>query len=112
MSNDKPQINLTFSKLDAEIDAPSPFVYTTKASKRVTFPDLYAMEASEGEQVMKDMRTKTDSAFLQQWLSDDDHAALMEDKLTFRHRRFMMKQVIAYYEASMGDEGEETASES
>lgn len=110
MANDKPKTNLSFNDLDREIDAPEPFVYTTKASKRVTFPDIFAMDADEAEQLMSELETMPDGKFLKKWLSEEDLERLAEDKLTLRHRAMLMQRVMAYYEGSLGAQGEGSAS--
>lgn len=109
---DKPKVHFSFAELDSEIENPEPFVYTTKASKRVTFPDLFAMEADEGEKFLYDLRTKPDGEILKEWLSDKDRAALAEDKLTLRARTTLLQRVMAYYEGTFGTSGEEPASAS
>lgn len=109
---DKPKVHFSFAELDSEIENPEPFVYTTKASKRVTFPDLFAMEAEEGEKFLMELQTKPDGVILKQWLSEKDQAALTEDKLTLRQRQTLMQRVMAYYEGTFGTPGEDTASES
>lgn len=110
MANDKPQTNLSFKDLDNEIDAPEPFVYTTKSSKRVTFPDIFAMDADEAEKMMSEMESLPDGKFLAKWLSEEDLVRLHEDKLSLRHRMVLMQRVMAYYEGTFGDRGEGGAS--
>lgn len=110
MATDKPKTHLSFNDIDREIDAPEPFVYTTKASKRVTFPDIFAMEADEAEQMMAEMESMPDSKFLAKWLGEEDLAKLAADKLSLRHRAMLMQRVMAYYEGTLGDQGEGTAS--
>ena len=108
--SDTPKTNLSFADLDREIDAPEPYVYTTKSSKRVTFPDIFAMEADEAEELLVDAQTMPDGKFLRKWLSEEDLAKLAEDKLTLRHRSMLVQNVMAYYEGTLGDRGEGSAS--
>lgn len=112
MATDKPKINFSFSELDNEVENPDPFVYTTKASKRVTFPDLYGMDADEGEKFLWELRTKPDGVVIKKWLSADDQANLAEDKLSLRQRTTLLQHVMAYYEGTMGTPGEGPASAS
>ena len=113
MAKDTPsKPTLTADQLDAEVDVPEPFVYMTKASKRVRFPDLYDMEASEGEEFLSQLGTRTDGAFLKEWLPEADFEALQAEKLTLRSRMTLMRMVLAHYEVSMGDAGEGSASAS
>lgn len=107
---DRPKTNLSFADLDREIDAPEPYVYTTKASKRVTFPDIFAMEADEAERMLLEIQTLPDGEFLKRWLAEEDLAKLAEDKLTLRHRAMLVQNVMAYYEGTLGNQGEDDAS--
>lgn len=110
MSTDKPKVTYSFSELEAEYGTPEPFVYTTKASKRVTFPDIFDLPAEEAEKFLTDMETRNDSENLKAWLSGKDHEALVEDKLSLRQRKNLMFKVLNYYQGVMGDSGEDTAS--
>lgn len=112
MANDKPATpNLTFGALNA-VENPEQFVYTTKASKRVVFPDVYAMEFEEAEHFLNDLAGRHNSAVLQKWLSDKDYAAVKDDKLNLRQLMTLIESVQAYYEKSWGTPGEDDASES
>jgi hypothetical protein len=103
--------NLTFTALDAE-EIPEPFVYVTKANHRVTFPDIFDMEAEEGQKFLLDVETKDDKEVLEKWLTKADLDALQKDKLTLRQRMRLMEAVMAYYQASLGTPGEGQASAS
>lgn len=111
-SSDTPaKVNLTFSALDKEA-TPEPFVYTTKASKRVTFPDMYALEAEEGDKFLEEIAVLSDAEFLAKWLPKTDMAALKADKLTVRQRKSLLNHVMVHYQSTMGDMGEGPASAS
>lgn len=110
MGSDKPHINLTFQQLANEGD-PEPYVYVTKANHRVTFPDFMALDADEGAAFLRDIETsRDDDAVLKKWLSDEDYAALKDDKMTLRMRARLMGYALEYYQASIGTQGEGTAS--
>lgn len=111
MATDKPHVNLTYATLDAE-ESPEPFVYVTKANHRITFPDLFEMEAEEGEKFLADVETKRDNEVLQKWLSEEDYEALRQDKLTLRSRMRLLEMVLNYYQSSLGTPGEDEASAS
>lgn len=103
---------VSHADLDAEVTVPTQFVYTTAASKRVAFPDMYAMEADQGEKFLIGIRTKSDSEFLAKWLTPDGVKALEAEKFSFRTRKHLIRKVVKYYEGTMGDPGEGNASES
>lgn len=109
---DKPKVNLAYSTLDSE-ETPEPFVYMTKANHRVVFPDIFDMEAEEGEQFMLDAQNMgVDSKFLEKWLGEEDFKALQADKLTLRQRMRLGNTVMSYYEGSLGTLGEGDSSKS
>lgn len=108
---DKPKVHFSYNDLESESNDPDPFVYTTKASKRVTFPDIFDLPADEGEKFLSDMETLSDSEILKKWLSDKDLKALQEDKLSLRRRSVLMYKVLNYYQGVTGDSGEDTGSE-
>lgn len=111
MATDKPKVHSTAK--DVEPDAtPEPFVYMTKANKRVTFPDIFDMEWEEAETFLLDMEHERNSVILKKWLSEKDLEALKAEKLTLRSMGTLLTKVMAHYEAFMGAPGEDTASES
>lgn len=108
---DKPIVNLSFSKLDSE-EKPQPYVYLTKENHRVTFPDIFDMEAEEGANFLEDVeKSSDDDAVLKKWLKKEDYEALRKDRLTLRQRMRLMEAVMGYYEGSLGTPGEGKASE-
>lgn len=110
VDQDQPIVNLTFTTLDAE-ELPQPYVYMTKKNHRVTFPDIFNMEADEGSKFLREVETSTDDdAVLKKWLTREDYAAYKEDKLTLRQRMRLMEAVMAYYQNSLGTPGEGQAS--
>lgn len=105
-NRDKPRINLAFSTLDQE-ETPEPFVYMTKTNHRIVFPDIFDMEAEEGERFMMEVeKMGYDSAFISKWLSTEDYEELKKDKLTLRQRMRLFSAVMSYYEGSLGTSGE------
>lgn len=105
--SDKPRTpDFSFSDLD-NLEKPEPFVYTTKASKRVTFPDVFDMEAEEAENFLREMGTNPwNTEVLQKWLPAKDYAALKADRLTLRQLSVLFERVQAHYEGRLGDSGE------
>lgn len=107
---DKPKVHSTFSALDA-IETPDPYVYVTKAGKRVTFPDLYDLEFEEAEAFLTDIASgQSNSEVLRKWLSEKDYAALKGDRLTLRQITTLTQMVQSHYEGTVGTVGEGTAS--
>ena len=109
---DKPKIHATFAALDA-IEKPEPYVYATKAGKRVTFPDIFDMEFEAAEEFLRDLASdQWNSSVLRKWLTDKDFAALKADKLSLRQMNALTEMVRAHYEGTLGDAGEGSASAS
>lgn len=105
---DKPRpANLSFKELDAE-ERPEPFIYRTDTGHRVVFPDIFEMEAEEGEKFLNEIQRQQGNNYtaLKKWLSKDDYDALRADKLTMRQLMRLAKTVYQYYEGSLGDLGE------
>jgi len=112
MASDKPKTHFSFSDLD-NIETPEPFVYTTKASKRVTFPDVFDMEALEAEKFLQDLSSSQwNSDVLKKWLPESDYASLLEDRLTLRQLNTLVERVQSLYEGTLGNPEEGRASAS
>jgi len=111
MANDKPVTHFSFADLDNEVK-PEPFVYTTKASKRVVFPDLYDKEFEEAERFFKDFQSAemSNTAALRKWLDEKDYENLRADRLTLRQVEVLVQRVQAHYEGTFGNTGEGSAS--
>lgn len=108
--SDKPVVNLTFAKLDAE-ETPEPFVYVTKENHRIVFPDIYDMEAEEGQEFLDDVSRMTNNYEpFERWLDPEDYKALRADKLKLRQLLRLSQAVMGYYEGSLGTPGEEKSS--
>jgi hypothetical protein len=99
-------ITASFADLEAEAKA-EPFVYKTKAGVAIEFPDPFDMEFSEAEKFLSELVNMTDSeAALAKWLSEEDLATLLADKLTLRQMLGLINRVHAHYEAVLGTPGE------
>lgn len=112
MANDKPNINLTLTSLEAEVSKPEPFVLALKGGKRVTFPDIFDMPADEADAFLDDIRSGGDFRFLEKWLSEADFEAYKAAKIPLRVHMAVVQRVMAYYEGTIGKPGEGNASES
>lgn len=108
-SDRPPAPDLTFAALDRE-EKPKPFVYMSKANHRVVFPDIFDMEAGEGQAFLVDVETRPDNEILEKWLTREDYSELKKDRLTLRQRMRLMETIMSYYQASLGGPGEEQAS--
>lgn len=111
-NKDTPTVHFSFSQFeDVELE---PFVYMTKANKRVEFPDIFAMDADEGEELIRDMESGkiTLGEGLRRWLPADELKKVDEDKLTLRQRMALVEAAQAHYEKFYGDSGEGSASAS
>lgn len=111
-NKDKPSVHFSFSQFeDVELE---PFVYMTKDNKRVVFPDIFAMDADEGETLLRDMESNrvTLGEGLKRWLSKDDLAKVEGDRLTLRQRMALVEAAQSHYEKFYGDAGEGSASAS
>ncbi|MBG6083236.1 hypothetical protein [Zhihengliuella flava] len=109
----RPAVNLSLSKLRKEIKKIDPFRVSLSGSKIVTFPDVYAMESVEAEEIFSGLnRNSTSWGVLSKWLSTADADKLKAEKLSVRELSAVVQAAIAYYEESYGDEGNGNASES
>lgn len=111
---DKPSINLSLAALQAEIGKPEPFVLALSNSKRITFPDIFDLPASEAEEFFEDMRSngQNDFDFLKKWLSEEDYEAYKAQKVPLRVHSALIERVMDYYQSTLGTKGEGTASAS
>ena len=110
---DKPAVHLSLANLRKEISNPDPFVVALSGSKRVTFPDVYAMESVEAEEIFAGLNTSaTNWTVLGQWLSEKDCEALKSEKLSVRELGAVVQAAIRYYEGVYGSAGNGSASAS
>lgn len=113
MAVDKPTIQLSLSALRKEILTPEVLRMSLSGSKIITWPDLYATESVEAEEVFAGLsRSGTNWTILAKWLSEKDCAALKAEKLTLRELATVVQAAIEYYEGTYGKSGEDVASES
>lgn len=115
MANDKPApVTLTFKALESQVPQAEPFIYATKTGKRITFPDIGAMEAEAADEMMHDLEATSGTmggmAFVQKWLPKGDYEALRKDKLTVNQLAQLVGMVMRHYQAAVGDAGEGSAS--
>jgi len=114
MANDKPNVNLSLAALEAEASKPEPFVLALTGSKRITFPDLFDLPVDEAEEFFSDLSEpgKSDFEFLAKWLSRSDFEAYKAAKVPLRTHKVLIQRVLAYYQQTVGDEGNGAASAS
>lgn len=114
MALDKPNVNLSLAALEAEASKPEPFVLALTGSKRITFPDLYDLPVVEAEEFFRDLAAsgQTDLDFLAKWLSKSDFEAYKAAKVPLRVHKVLIQRVLGYYEQTVGDEGNASASAS
>lgn len=107
---DKPTVHFSHSQLKAEAVKPDPFVYVTASGKRVTFPDIYDMDADEAESYLDDVTNGLASMksrpVLEKWLGSDQMAKLDEEKFSLRELLILVKHAQGYYESVWADLGE------
>lgn len=109
MTTDKPTVHASLKALENDA-SPEPFVYMTKANKRVTFPDPMELDAFEAEKFIGLLNNSANSVVLKQWLSAKDFDAIAAEKLTLRQLTRLIDQVQKHYEGFFGSEGEGNAS--
>lgn len=111
--NDKPTVHLSLSALRKEVVKPEPFMVSLSGSKLITFPDLYAMESLQAEEIFAGITGhETNWTVLGRWLSPADIAALKAEKLTLAELVHVVKAAYGYYEGIYGKPGERGASAS
>lgn len=103
MAVDKPKVNLTFAQLEAEAAAPEPYVFVLPNSKRITFPDIFDMEAEEADDFLEQFKdAKNDFGILEKWLPKADFEEYRKAKLKLRMHGLLVQKVMAYYENTFG----------
>lgn len=109
---DKPNVH-TLASLDVEAGA-EPYVYMTKARKRVTFPDPGEMDAFDAEDMLISFSDPqvTSKEMLKRWLTETDFEALVAERLKLNQMLALIADVQRHYEAIFGKPGESPASES
>lgn len=113
MAVDKPNIHLSLASIRKEVAKPEAFKVALSGSKIITFPDLFALESVEAEEVFGVLnRSATNWTALNKWLSEKDAAALKAEKLSVRELGAVVQAAISYYEQTVGTAGEDTASAS
>lgn len=113
MAIDKPTIHLSLSTLRKEVAKPDVFRVALSASKVITFPDLFALESTEAEEVFGQLgRNATNWTALDKWLSKADATALRAERLNVRELATVVQAAISYYEETVGGPEKGTASAS
>lgn len=113
MAVDKPTVHLSLSSLRKEVAKPDEFKVALSGSKIITFPDLYAKESVEAENVFGALnRSNTNWTALGMWLSEKDCEALKAEKLSVRELGAVVQAAISYYEETVGSAGNGSASAS
>jgi len=113
MAADKPTVHLSVAKIRKETVNPEVFQVALSGSKIMTFPDLYALESVEAEEIFASLnRNSTNWTVLNKWLPKKDADALKAEKLSVRQLAAVVQAAVAYYEDAYGKPGEGDASES
>lgn len=113
MAVDKPTVHLSLSSLRKEVAKPDAFRVALSGSKTITFPDLFALESTEAEEVFGSLgRNATNWDALAKWLSEADCAALRAERLNVRELAAVVQAAIQYYENTVGGPEKGTASAS
>lgn len=113
MAVDKPTVHLSLSSLRKEVVKPEAFRVALSGSKTITFPDLYAMESTEAEEIFSGITgNESNWAVLSRWLTPEDATALKGERLTLAELVHVVKAAYGYYEGIYGKPGEPGASAS
>lgn len=109
--SDKPTVQLSLANLRKEVTKAEPLKMALSNSKVITFPDVYAMESVEAEEIFANLsRNATNWAVISLWLSEEDTAALKAEKLSIIELATVMNAATKYYEDIYGKAGEGNAS--
>jgi hypothetical protein len=103
----------TLASLDVEA-SPEPYVYMTRAGRRVSWPDPGDLDAFEADEFLAEMDDPSIrlGPLLTRWLGDDAVADLKAEKLTLRQMSALLEAVKTHYQLILGTPGESDASES
>lgn len=113
---DSPTVHATLAALDSETPA-TPYVYGTKAGKRVVFPDPGLMPWEEAEEFLLDIagrgKANGNREILIKWVGEAGMKALDAEKLNRYQFVEMLGRVQKHYSSFFGvTSGEDDASES
>lgn len=108
---DTPTVHSTVAELKSNTKEVEPFTFGVSGSKRITFPDFYAMESEEGERVTAKLNQRNAEVWskLNAWLSKEDAELLRQEKLTFIELIRLVSQASQHYENHYGSVGESGA---
>ncbi|WNM72237.1 tail assembly chaperone [Arthrobacter phage Gusanita] len=110
---DKPNVQLTLSKLRKEVPKAEVLKMGLSDSKVITFPDIHAMESVEAEEIFAKLnQNSTNWTFIAKWLSPEDVKSLKAERLSVIELETVIKAALGYYEGVYGSAGEGTASAS
>jgi len=113
MAADKPVVQFSISSMRKEVQYAEPFRVALSGSKIITFPDVFAMESVEAEELFARLnRNQTNWVALKEWLGEKDAAALKAEKLTIIELGKVTRAAMNYYEEFYGESGEDAASAS
>lgn len=108
---DKPTVQLSLAKLRKEVKTAEVLKMALSGSKIITFPDVYAMESVEAEEIFARLnQNATNWTVIRKWLSKEDADALQAEKLTVIELDTVMRAAVQYYEDIYGNAGEGNAS--
>lgn len=110
---DSPQVHASLAKLRKEgRQEVEPFQLALDDSRVVTFPDPFARDAEEAEELFWGIQTGNlrPTRALRMWLSEEDGDLLFSQGLTFRDLTQIVQAAMAYFESTYGPQGEGSAS--
>jgi len=112
MANDKPVVQFSLAQLRKDAKTVDVFKVALSDSKTIEFPDLMAQESEESERKLAriDARGNHTWKALEDWLSQDDVAALRAEKLTRAELTKLLNVASQYYQDQYGDLGNDIAS--
>jgi hypothetical protein len=109
--SDTPNVQLSLAKLRKEVTVAEPLKLALSGSKVITFPDVYAMESVEAEEIFSKLSSNATSwTVIGTWLSEEDAAALKAEKLSIIELSTVIQAAVKYYEDIYGNAGNGSAS--
>lgn len=112
-SGDTPSVQYSIPNIRKKVKKAELLRMSLSGSKIITFPDLYAQDSQEAEELMDRIdRDAGNWKLLEEWLSEADVKALKAEHLSLIELSTVIRTATKYYEDFYGDKGEGDASES
>lgn len=110
-AKDTPTVHLSIAKVKKETKVAEPFGIGLSDGKVIYFPDFYAMESEQAEELLDNINARQSNwKVLNLWLSKEDADALRDEKLSTAQLVKVIATATQHYENFYGTPGNSIAS--